>query len=777
MKLHGRYRGKHIAKKVKKRGEWRLNRALILCAVFVLVLSSSVGGTLAYLRENTGFVSNDFKSGNIRYTLNLMANAANADSRYQDTDVTMPAKLIPTTGTSLSVIFTADGTPALTGYTFDGWYYDADCTEKYANYEDNRITVNYSDTHDKDTAPNQVEITLYAGWKANKYTVSFDSYPSSKTVTYDSSYGELPLPKRGGYDFLGWTLEKTGTDYITASTIVKQTKNHTLYAQWSAKTYVIRFHANGGTGTMPDQTIVYAQPTALSKNIFTREDHTFVGWSTTADADTETYIDEQTVVSLLTEGSLDLYAVWAQNTHTVTFDYTGGKGSTTSKAVQNGKAYGILPTYPTRDGYLFLGWYTESEGGTRVYPDTLVNRTDNHTLYAHWRKSSSNAAVMKPVVKNNPDDNQDGIVDDIYLNFACSAYCEKFNVPIENLQEGATYKLSYTASNNAIYGSYYWDYKDSIYGSIITVDENLTTLGIKAECIQAGGLLAEWTDRFDSALLNGPHSREMIFTAEAETMYWTWDFGLIQDGDIYDYSITDIKLEKISDTSISRQVPDIQFNNIKFVTHNGATLSSSAVTNYGLNYDFTGKQGNEIFYYPITGLVPGVTYTLTFDHSFSGKLYYTWDYCCVFTDSVPVTQSSSDWSCISSRYNFQNATNNAATVTFTATEETAYWVWLASDIYDWTPTSVSIKVTEITATDENDCSVTYYSIPTDNLPAATFPQTAEQVGSTNEIAALTEETTTPLERAEQATDISQEPGISPQKEEEDAGDDSEEVTA
>ena len=44
-----------------------------------------------------------------------------------------------------------------------------------------------------------------------------------------------------------------------------------------------------------------------------------------------------------------------------------------------------LPT-PTRDGYKFLGWYTEATDGNKV---TSLTVTKNVTLYAHWEKESS----------------------------------------------------------------------------------------------------------------------------------------------------------------------------------------------------------------------------------------------------------------------------------------------------------------------------------------------------------------------------------------------------
>ena len=52
--------------------------------------------------------------------------------------------------------------------------------------------------------------------------------------------------------------------------------------------------------------------------------------------------------------------------------------------VNYGQNYGTLPT-PTREGYTFLGWFTEQDGGTQITSDTIFNGNSNQTLYAHWQ--------------------------------------------------------------------------------------------------------------------------------------------------------------------------------------------------------------------------------------------------------------------------------------------------------------------------------------------------------------------------------------------------------
>ena len=78
---------------------------------------------------------------------------------------------------------------------------------------------------------------LVANWEANTYTVTFDPNAddatvsqTSKEVTFDAPYSDLPTPTRAHHTFKGWYL---GTDKVTEATIVKTAENHTLRAAWS----------------------------------------------------------------------------------------------------------------------------------------------------------------------------------------------------------------------------------------------------------------------------------------------------------------------------------------------------------------------------------------------------------------------------------------------------------------------------------------------------------------------------------------------------------------
>ena len=71
---------------------------------------------------------------------------------------------------------------------------------------------------------------------------------------------------------------------------------------------------------------------------------------------------------------------------TVTFDknYAGAGDSIASYSVTNEMSVGVLPT-PTREGYTFAGWWTESNGGVEITAAAIVSA--NMTLYAHWSEN------------------------------------------------------------------------------------------------------------------------------------------------------------------------------------------------------------------------------------------------------------------------------------------------------------------------------------------------------------------------------------------------------
>ena len=79
-----------------------------------------------------------------------------------------------------------------------------------------------------------------------------------------------------------------------------------------------------------------------------------------------------------------LYARWTAGEYTVSFNSNGGS-AVSPIGVTYGKKYGNLPL-PTKPGYTFDGWYTDS--GEKVTADSTVNVDRNHTLNAKWRENT-----------------------------------------------------------------------------------------------------------------------------------------------------------------------------------------------------------------------------------------------------------------------------------------------------------------------------------------------------------------------------------------------------
>ena len=139
------------------------------------------------------------------------------------------------------------------GYTFGGWN-KADGTAW--DYASDKVTDN---------------ITLYAKWIANTYTVTFDTAGGTEIAPITQGYGTAitapAAPTREGYTFVGW-------DKSIPTTMPAE--NITITAQWKINKYTITFDTAGGTEIAPitqDYGTQIASPAAP-----TREGYNFVGW-------------------------------------------------------------------------------------------------------------------------------------------------------------------------------------------------------------------------------------------------------------------------------------------------------------------------------------------------------------------------------------------------------------------------------------------------------------------------------------------------------------------
>ena len=268
-------------------------------------------------------------------------------------------------------------TPAPTkeGFTFDGWYEDSTFSKKF----------------DFNT-PITDNMTLYAKWTENKYTLTFDANGGSGTMTPVTDLtGEYTLPANeftapSGKQFKGWSLTTDGA----IVTKVDMTENRTVYAIWEnipVVTYTVSFAANGGTGTMADVTGVSGEYT-LPANGFTAPDgKQFKGWATSADG---------SVISGTTyEVSSDttFYAIWESKEYSITVTdgkATIGAGSEISKAAE-GTAV-TLTANAAPSGKVFDKWEVVSGG------ITLADANSATTTFT----MPASAVSVKATYKNAP---------------------------------------------------------------------------------------------------------------------------------------------------------------------------------------------------------------------------------------------------------------------------------------------------------------------------------------------------------------------------------------
>ena len=255
--------------------------------------------------------------------------------------------------------------PSKTGYSFKGWYTEASGGSK--------ITFPYQVTK---------EITLYAQWIPNSYPVSFDSRGGSlvpsQDVTYNTMLKEPTKPSKIGYSFKGWYTEASGgSKIIFPYQVVREI---TLYAQWIPNSYPVSFDSNGGS-LVPSQNITYntmlKEPVKPSKT-----GYKFKGWYTEASGGSKITFPYQVTKEIT------LYANWEPITYLVSFKTQGGS-SVSSQFV----AYGVKvskPVNPVRAGYVFAGWYNDSN-----LKQSWNFKTDriskNMILYAKWTRFSPQA--------------------------------------------------------------------------------------------------------------------------------------------------------------------------------------------------------------------------------------------------------------------------------------------------------------------------------------------------------------------------------------------------
>ena len=249
-----------------------------------------------------------------------------------------------------------------TGYTQEGWFTAAS---------------GGSEISSSTTMPAN-NITYYAQWTANNYTVTFNPNggavsTTSKTVTYDSTYGTLPTPTRTGYTFLGWNgknLLDLSSSLITPSgtTFVEDGK--------------LSFNVKTGTNTISGFKVqTYLNGSYTSRQLFSTSKLGYNEYEIKKDS---SFNQLRIAVNGSTSDSnylVDVSHLVDGTTYLMSFNIDSFDGAACTCVVSNimieeGKTYtGYQPHY--------------------VLSTSTVNIASNHTLTAKWKINSYTVHIFK----------------------------------------------------------------------------------------------------------------------------------------------------------------------------------------------------------------------------------------------------------------------------------------------------------------------------------------------------------------------------------------------
>ncbi|EMD7507366.1 InlB B-repeat-containing protein [Listeria monocytogenes] len=312
--------------------------------------------------------------------------------------------------------------PTKQGYTFDGWY-DAETGGTKWDFTTGQMPAN--------------DLMLYAHFSVNSYQVNFDidGAVMNEAVVYDTLLNEPTAPTKQGYTFDGWYDAETGGNKWDFKKMKMPANDVTLYAHFTVSSYQVNFDIDGA---VTNEAIVY--DTLLNEPATpTKQGYTFDGWY-----DAETGGNKWDFKTMkIPANDVTLYAHFTINNYQANFDIDG---SVTNETI----TYDTLlnePTAPTKQGFLFDGWYDAEVGGTKWDFNTMKMPANDITLYAHFSKET-------PLIPSPSDESDSKPTNgSITINepSATSMPVQNNNITVtagENTPELTTAKLPKTGDNN-----------------------------------------------------------------------------------------------------------------------------------------------------------------------------------------------------------------------------------------------------------------------------------------------------------------------------------------
>ncbi len=356
-------------------------------------------------------------------------------------------------------------------YEFGGWYTNSSLTNPITSIQ-------------KGTTGH---IGVYAKWIPIEYNISYNLDGGINNQINPLTYNVednivLADPMKDGYIFRGWFKESTFENEVTGINLQYYGNPYNLYAKWELATYNINYQLYGGTNNDGNTTSY----TILTDDIVlqnpSKEHYNFDGWYTESN-----YRNKKEIIQKGSFGIINLYAKWTPKEYVINYVLNDGLNSQLNPNTYNIEQY-VSFKNPTRDGYTFVGWYTES---TFVNKIDVINREfwgTSITLYAKWEVTTNtiNYVTNGGVLDNRNENSFTILSDDITLygadrvgyDFEGWYNNSSFNGnKVTNIPKGsfgnitlyAKYNSLYNISGNVITGV--TDYTKSTYSEITIPEE------------------------------------------------------------------------------------------------------------------------------------------------------------------------------------------------------------------------------------------------------------------------------------------------------------------
>ena len=269
-----------------------------------------------------------------------------------------------------------------TGYTFTGWNTKADGTgTPYAN----------SASVKNLTATNGATVTLYAQWKINTYTITWNLNGGTQASEQRTSYTVEEAvtflnPSKTGYTFGGW-FESSNFSGTAVTSIAKGTTgNKTYYAKWNIIKYTISYTLNGGNVATANPTTYTVESAAITLNNPTRSGYNFGGWTGTG----LSAVTNTVTIPTGSTGNRTYTANWNIVTYSISYNLNGGTVATANPTSYNVETATFTLNNPTKTGYTFTGW--TGSNGTKASTNVSVSKgtIGNKTYTANYSANNYN---------------------------------------------------------------------------------------------------------------------------------------------------------------------------------------------------------------------------------------------------------------------------------------------------------------------------------------------------------------------------------------------------